>query len=192
MQILFNLLAVAAILLAIKPIRNSNRIIVAILAFLWLWMGIVYHLMFFTGINKAAYVFGAAYVVQGGLFVFAGLIRSDLSFRHRLNAVTIFGDLLVLYALIIYPILGHIIGHAYPKSPTFGLPCPTTIFTFGILLWSDVNVPRYLLVVPFLWSIVGFSAALTLGVTEDMGLLIAGVTGTLVLYHRGQVTVSRG
>jgi len=103
MQILFNLLAVAAILLAIKPIRNSNRIIVAILAFLWLWMGIVYHLMFFTGINKAAYVFGAAYVVQGGLFVFAGLIRSDLSFRHRLNAVTIFGDLLVLYALIIYP-----------------------------------------------------------------------------------------
>lgn len=26
------------------------------------------------------------------------------------------------------------LGDGYPLSPTFGLPCPTTIFTFGIFL----------------------------------------------------------
>ncbi len=40
------------------------------LAFLWLWMGAVYHLRFFLSINPAARLFGIAFIVQGLLFLF--------------------------------------------------------------------------------------------------------------------------
>jgi hypothetical protein len=85
---------------------------------------------------------------------------------------------------MIYPTLGYFLGHIYPKSPTFGLPCPTTIFTFGLLLWTDVKLPKTILIIPFLWSLVGFTAALTLGILEDTGLLVSGVLGVGLILFR--------
>ena len=84
------------------------------------------------------------------------------------------------YALFIYPIIGLNLGHVYPAAPSFGVPCPTTIFTFGVLLWA-ANVPRYLLFIPGLWSIIGFSAALTMGIREDIGLFVAAIIAVSIL-----------
>jgi hypothetical protein len=78
--------------------------------------------------------------------------------------------------MILYPVLGAMAGHIYPASPVFGImPCPTTIFTFGLLLWTERKVPGFLLVIPFLWALLGLSAAVTLGVHEDFGLPFAGL-----------------
>jgi hypothetical protein len=95
---------------------------------------------------------------------------------------------MILYAMVLYPILGSLFGHVYPQSPTFGLPCPTTIFTFGLLLWTDLKVPKSVLVIPFVWSLIGFSAALSLGILEDTGLLVAGVVGLILLLLRDKKT----
>jgi len=73
-------------------------------------------------------------------------------------------------------VLGYNLGHVYPYSPTFGLPCPTTIFTFGILLFTNEKMPVHLLIIPLLWSVIGFTAAINLIIYEDTGLLIAGLT----------------
>lgn len=54
MQVIAHLLGIAAVLLAIKKIGYSDRIISAILSFYWLWMGVVYHLMYFSAINRVA------------------------------------------------------------------------------------------------------------------------------------------
>jgi hypothetical protein len=89
--------------------------------------------------------------------------------------------------LLIYPVLGYFLGHVYPHSPTFGLPCPTTIFTFGLLLWADNKVPKYLLVIPLLWSLIGFLAAFQLGVLEDVMLLITGLVATTLIWYRDKV-----
>jgi hypothetical protein len=35
-----------------------------------------------------------------------------------------------------------------------------------------------------IWSIIGFGAALSLGVKEDYGLLIAGVVGFILIFIR--------
>jgi hypothetical protein len=190
MQILLNLLALIAIVLAFRKTSVSSKIISAILGFLWLWTGVVYHLVYFSSINKAAYIFGALCVAQGLIFFITGVYRSSLSFRFQPNVQGIIGALFILYALIVYPVLGYLLGHVYPASPTFGAPCPTTIFTFGLLLWTDKLFPRYILVIPLLWSIVGFSAALSLTIREDVGLLIAGLLGTLLilLRKRGQIS----
>ena len=183
-QILLNILGVAAVLAAMKRLDSSNRIIAGILAFLWIWIGLVYHFAFFTSINPAAYVFALLNVLQGIVFLVFGVFRPRLSFGFRLDIYGITGTVFILYAMIIYPALGYFLGHVYPKAPTFGLPCPTTIFTFGLLLWTDMKVARSVLVIPFLWSIVGFSAALTLGIREDIGLVVAGIVGTGLILIR--------
>jgi hypothetical protein len=99
--------------------------------------------------------------------------------------------LLIAYALIGYPLIGASLGHRYPAAPTFGLPCPTTIFTLGVLVMGR-PVPRHLLLVPVAWAIVGGFAACRLGVAEDSGLPIAAALVTVVLLaRRGQGAVSR-
>jgi len=93
--------------------------------------------------------------------------------------------LFIVYAMVVYPLLGFLSGHVYPGSPVFGVtPCPVTIFTFGFFLLARKKVPLGVLIIPFIWSLVGGSAAWTLGVPEDYGLLAAGIFGfVLVLFE---------
>lgn len=84
------------------------------------------------------------------------------------------GLVLVAYALAGYPAVALAAGQSYPGLPTFGVPCPTVIFTLGLLAWS----PRpawSLLFIPISWSLIGISAAVQLGVLEDWGLPIAAL-----------------
>ncbi|GAB4421737.1 MAG: DUF6064 family protein [Anaerolineae bacterium] len=184
MQGVIYALAIAALILALREIKYSNRIISAILAFLWLWMGLVYHWGYFSTINGAAYVFGGFFIIQSGLFLVAGTLKQKLWFRFHPNNYAIIGALFILYGLVIYPVLGYALEHRYPYTPTFGLPCPTTIFTFGLLLWTDKKIPKYLLIIPVLWSILGLSAALQLGVWEDVMLVITGIATPMMIYYR--------
>ncbi len=185
-QIVLWLLAVMVIILAVKPQAFSGKYISGLLAFFWLWMGIVYHLMHFTEINKGAYLFGGLFIVQGILFWMVGVWQNKLAFRFQPNVYGLTGAVLLLYALLIYPVLGYALGHIYPASPTFGLPCPTTIFTFGILLWADKKLPFFLLIIPLLWSVIGFMAAVSLGIKEDIGLLIAGLLASFLIFRHNK------
>lgn len=181
-QVIANLLALLALFLLSKKTRQADRTINGILAGLWFWMGLVYHLGFFSPINKAAFGFGALFILQGFLFLISGVFKNKISYRFRLDAFSGLGGLFILYGLVIYPILGLYLGHRYPQAPTFGVPCPTTIFTFGILLWADGKLPKYVLAIPLVWSIIGFTAALTLGILEDIGLLVAGLMGAGAIF----------
>jgi hypothetical protein len=185
-QLFLYALAAAAIFLAARRRRHSGKVIAAILALFWLWMGVVYHLAFFAGINRAALVFGALFILQSLLFCAEGVRKRPLTFRFRADARGFFGATLFIYALVVYPLLGYLFGHTFPAAPTFGLPCPTTIFTFGMLLWVEGKVPVRLLLVPLGWSLLGTTAAVMLGMTEDLGLTAAGVLGTALIVSRNR------
>ncbi len=186
-QLIFYLIGAIVIYIVIKPHPLSGKIISGILSFFWLWMGIVYHIVFFSTINKAAYIFGAFFIIQGILFLIFGVVRNKLSFQFQKDTYGITGLILIVFALIIYPVLGYFFGHVYPSSPTFSLPCPTTIFTFGLLLLNIKKRPISLLIIPFIWSIIGFMAALQFGIFEDTGLLVAGiVTFSLLIFRINQ------
>lgn len=184
-QLALLVLALAALVLAFRKTRVAGRVVVVILAILWAWVGVAYHMAHFTAINPPAWLFGGVFVVQAVLFGGAA-IRDQLTFDPPVNAFGAVGSLLLLYALVMYPLIGLAQGHAFMASPTFGAPCPTTIFTFGILLWTRGRVPGYLLAIPLLWSLVGVSAALSLGVMQDLGLVVAGVAGTAMLLARNR------
>lgn len=188
-QVFFYLLAITAVYLTVKGNSKSNVVVSGILAFFWLWMGIVYHLVFFTAINKAAYLFGMLFILQGILFLIFGALRGKLSFKFNRDKYGIAGIVMIFFALVMYPIVGYFYGHMYPSSPTFGLPCPTAIFTFGVLLLTDKKCPAALLIIPSIWSIIGFSAAITLGIIEDIGLLVSGIISVLLLLLRSKTSM---
>lgn len=179
------LLGLGAVVLTFRPTSRADRGISAVLAVFWLWMGAVYHLVFFREINAAATLFGGFFLVQGLLFVYVGIVRRGLTFRARSDLYGWVGGLFMAYALAIYPVIGALLGHGYPQAPMFGVaPCPATIFTFGLLLWTAGRVSGWLLVIPTLWALIGFTAALTLSILEDTGLLVAGLLGPGLLRYR--------
>ena len=193
MHIVAYILGIAVIILAAKETRYSNQMISVALACFWGWMGIVYHLMYFSTINRAALGFGILFIIQAILWLVFGVVRPKLAFRVAANPYALTGLALIAYAMLIYPLLGTLLGHGYPHSPSFGVaPCPTTIFTFGLLLCTSARVPKIVLVIPFIWSLIGFSAALALGVREDIGLLVAGMLSVGLLLWRDRTTIHAG
>lgn len=182
-QILAYMLGLACLVLAARQSVVCDRIISAILALFWLWMGVVYHMVHFSHLSQVGWAFGALFAAQAFLFLVVGVFRHGIAYRFGLNAYGLVGALLFLYAMLIYPLLGAELGHGYPRGPMFGVaPCPATIFTLGLLLWArNGHLPKYLVVIPFIWSVIGFFASLKLGIKEDTGLLIAGLITVIMV-----------
>jgi hypothetical protein len=180
-QVLFYLLAALVLIRIFQKTGNSSVSISGILAFFWIWIGVVYNWIYFVSINPAAKLFGLLFVIQGLLFIYAGIIRKSLIFSYSRNLKSDTGIFLVIFGTVLYPLLGTLFQHVFPASPTFGLPCPTTIFTLGVLLMT-INAPKYLFLIPAIWSLIGFTAAVKFGVYEDVSLLLAGI-GTIFLIY---------
>lgn len=189
-QILLLLLGVALVLVALRlSVDWSRRLVPAGLALLWFWAGAIYHLAFFAAINSAARLFGETFLLQAVLWLVWARRTPGLRFRPPDTRRRTIGAALLAYALLIYPLLNVLLGHGYPAMPTFGVPCPTTIASFGFLAWATPRPPWYVWIIPVLWALVGTSAAFTLGVREDLGLLAAAVLA-LVAQLRGRAAAA--
>ena len=182
LQLALFLLGLSAFGAMIVRRRDSDRVISAILAGLWLWMGVVYHLLYFREVNPVAAGFGIAFVAGAALFAWAGVVRGRMVFDCESRLRRIAGHALIAYALVLYPIASAMLGREFPDLPTFGLPCPTTIYTLGMLAFLSAPVPRYVFAIPIAWALVGSQAAFSLGMYEDLGLLAAGLTGVWLAF----------
>jgi hypothetical protein len=169
-------LGLAALTLVFRPGLSGNRWVAGILAFMWAWSGVAYHLIHFAEINFVAPVFGALFVLQALLFAWTGAVRGKIAFRFRLDPAGWTGLGFMVFAMAVYPVLGWIAGHGWPRAAMFGIaPCPTTIFTLGALLLIQGRTPLHLVAIPLLWSLIGSSAVWLLGVPEDLALLLSGL-----------------
>jgi hypothetical protein len=115
----------------------------------------------------------------GCLAIFADLAGASLVLNEfAKNRAGILAELFPAVAVTQFDaahINGMATGHNYPAVPIFGVtPCPVTIFTFGMLLLTIGPVPRWLLVIPVIWSLIGGSAAILLAVPQDWLLLVSG------------------
>ena len=184
-QIAAYVLGAISIASLFRSARAADRVIAGILAAMWLWTGVAYHALSFSVINKAAYIFAVLFIVEGCYLVYAGVYRDQIRFGLRPILATAVGISLMAYTAIAYPLIGVATGHRYPEMPMFGVtPCPVTIFTFGMLLLTLRPVPSWLFVIPFVWSLIGGSAAILLNVPQDWLLLVSGFIASPLMFFR--------
>lgn len=182
MQVIAYVLGVVVVVLVVHRTAFSSRTIIGILSFLWLFSA-GFFIFALEPIYKPAYAFGALFIFQSAIFV-ACAVKPQLSFAVGRDAYTVVGFLFIAFAMIGYPILGYLIGHRFPQSPPFGLaPCPLSVFTFGVLLLADSRVPKRVIGIPFLYALGGI-LAVSIGMTEDLAMLLAGTVGTAMILYR--------
>ncbi len=192
-MILTNILGMLIILFHAKCWKFSDKVTGITLSFLWLWNGLVELIIFFGTVSTQYYVWGAFWILQGFLFFRQGVYKSNFDFKIRKDVYSYLGLLVISYALFIYPVLGFISKHGYPHGPIFGIaPCPVCIFTFGILMLNRNKLPIYNIIFPLLWSLTGLYAVIKLNVYQDLGLVIAGIIGTLLIIARNRAVNEKG
>ena len=192
MQLPLLALGVLAVVLLVRQNKNASVGISAILTFLWVWQALGYHVAFFTAINPLAYVFAAVCMAGAAAIFWLGVVRRTLIFKATSGWRTGAGLASIIFAVFIYPAWTYLVGHRYPAFPTFGLPCPTTLFTIGLLAFLVKPYPRSVFLAPVLWCFVGSQAAFVFDVTADLGLIIAGILGVLLTVQAKDSPVASG
>lgn len=184
MQLVGYAAAVAMIALALSPMRRSTQAICLLAAANLAWVGIAFFGVLDSGMNLA-WLWATTFVLEGLLFVVAGIVRRDLVFAPRWNLTSVLGGVLMFYALVAYPIIGLLRGEPLHTLPVFGLsPCATVIFYFGLLLWARRPAPMYLLLLPLAWALNATPSNLAMGHAADFGLALAGIIAAGVFIWR--------
>ena len=168
------LLAFGMLALIWRRGASSGRTTALMLALMWAWVGVVYHGLYFSRINLAAPLFGAAFVVQAVLFTWAAFTGRALASKRPTGVRLYAGWGIILYALVAYPVIGLLAGERYPAMPLFVAPCPLVIFTFGIFILA--NCKRWWFwIVPILWSMIGANASVSMSVPQDIALPLTAI-----------------
>lgn len=146
----------AGLVILVLTLRGPDwrgRAIAALLAAAWGLVAWGYFFERYAQINLAAPVFGWAFVAQAVLLAgSAALGRLTFDAPRSLAANT--GLVLFLYALLLRPLTGALLGHPFAGIELFGIaPDPTVLATLGLLLAAD-RMRMALFVIPVLWCAV--------------------------------------
>jgi Family of unknown function (DUF6064) len=184
LPILAPVLALAILLLTLRPVRGGDRAISALMALAWIWIGVGYHFLHFATIDFAAPVYGAFFVLEGLLLTWTGVVRGRLAFRFGANLFGWCGLALAL-AAIAWPVADGLFGHGWQSARVVGLaPGPTAAFTIGVLLLTAGRAPLHLAAIPLLWTLVAGATAWILSIPQDLALPAAGLTAlALILWN---------
>ncbi len=142
-------LAIAAMLW--KPRPWQGRVVAGLLAACWLWIAWAYFLTRYATINWAAPYVAAAFAAEALLLALVGTVgrfssRPDARWTGRIGAGV------YVFALVVQPLLGPLVGRAWSQVEVFGMaPDPTVVATLGVLLRAAALARWVLLPIPVAW-----------------------------------------
>jgi hypothetical protein len=133
---------------------RTSRLVAAILAASWLFVAWAFHLERYATINWAAVYFAAGFALQALLLLWSGAIRGRLDLRLEATAISRAGLALFLFALLVHPAIGRLVGRPWTQAEIFAAaPDPTAVATLGVLLTAS-RVPWGLMFLPLLWCLI--------------------------------------
>ena len=106
-QILLVLAGIVCVAFLYSKKSYKDKIIGSYLGILWLWIGVIYHLVFFTVINPAAYIFGILFILQGLLILIETFRNERLKFNFKAEVIGYVAYFILVFAIIIYPIFAN-------------------------------------------------------------------------------------
>ncbi len=193
-QLLALLLGLLALGLLWRPRRGGDRLVAALLAVAWIWVGAGFFLRQMASIDYAAPLFGWLFVLQGLLLAWRGLLAGRLGGKPGCKlggsaspAATRIGLGLAAFALLAMPPLAWLLGQPWPALPVFGLtPGATAVFTLGLLVAARGRARWLLAAVPIAWCLLGGFLAWELALPAAYPLPLAGLLGLAALFLTGR------
>jgi hypothetical protein len=178
------LLAIALGVVSLALLRRAEvwagRAVAAILAASWLWVAWAYFFLRYDDISLAGSHFAIGFAGEALLIVWIGIVRSGLRFRVPAGVAGIAGLCTFLYALLVHPLIGPLLGRPWLQAEAFGIaPDPTVIGTLGIV--AAARRPHWeLLVIPSLWCVVSGATLWTMRSPEALALPATAVLALLL------------
>lgn len=185
-QVVAVLLGLAILALLQRRIGEARgRLIAAILAACWLWIAIAFHVSRYATINWAAVYFAWAFGLEALLLIWMGAVRDGLRFERPVDAAGRIGFLIFLFALVLEPLVGPLLGRGWRQVEIFGIaPDPTAVATLGILMVAKGRRRWLLIVIPAFWCAITGATLLAMK-TPDFwpAPLAAAVTVALAVWQ---------
>jgi hypothetical protein len=177
------LLAVAALVFVMVKKSFSNALIIGTAILFYLISALAFWMpLGFQGFDNG-FFYMALFILEAG-FLLSAAVENELDFKFTPTPYSILGLIFVVYGLIGHPLVGMLLGHRYPElvlSPL--MPCPLNIWWVGMLLLTSKAVPRYTIIIPFIWGLVGIMWAV-FGVAEDIGGVVICLLAPALLLIR--------
>jgi hypothetical protein len=168
---------------------HQGRVIAAILAACWLWVGWAYHWQRYATINWGARYFAAAFALEALLIIAVGVIGGRLVFRVRPLLANRMGLGIFVFALAVEPLIGLIAGRDWKQAEIFGIaPDPTAVATLGALLLADGRARWSLLVIPLCWLTASGATLLAMHSPEAFVLLAIAVLALTLAFAKSGPT----
>jgi hypothetical protein len=162
-------LGVALLVLARSAHRRplAARLVPALLAACWAWVGWAFHWQRHAEINTAAQWLAMAFFTQAALLAVLALWPTGGTPNPRRGTAENAGWWLALAGLAVYPLLGSFAGRPWSQGELFGMaPDPTAWVSIGLLLAMRNAWPvalRWLaLLIPVLAVAVGLATLWTM------------------------------
>ena len=184
----------------------APRAACALLAAAWLWVAWAFHSQRYAAINWAATWFAAAFAVQGLLLLSCALVREPGErIAVRQGPARSVGLALLLFALVVQPTLGVLLGRPWQQAEVFGLaPDPTALGTLGVLLLRPARTPNgpaaprrpapawRLWPIPLLWCAVTGMTLATMQAADALLMPAAALLAVVVGVSARPATVNDG
>jgi hypothetical protein len=179
LHILALALGAAVLLLWRRGGDRAGHAIAAILALCWLWVASAFHWQRYASINWAASYFALAFALEGVLLLWLGTVRDRLTMAPPSLMRQRAGLGLVLFALLLFPLIGPLLGRSWTQAEVFAMaPDPTALATLGILLSVGTRPVWVLFPIPVVWCLI---SGATLGAMESPDSAIVPISALLAV-----------
>ena len=143
----------------------------------------------YASINWAGPYFAMAFAIEALLLGLIGVAGGWLSLRADLRWSGCTGVGLFLFALLIQPLIGPLLGRAPSQMEVFGVaPDPTVVATLGLLVLANHGSKWLLLAIPTLWSVISGATTWAMGAPDALVMPVAAAlaVGAALLSRAGR------
>lgn len=193
-------LGLALLVVSLRHPPWTARSACAMLAACWLWVAWAFHLQRYATINWAANGFAAAFAIEGvlllGAAAFGVRLRISVSGnRASGRGVRYTGLGLLLFAVLVQPWVGVVLGRPWTQAEVFGIaPDPTAVGTLGVLLLlrfeAQARRPRRTRLpalmfwpIPVLWCLISGATLWTMQAPDALLLPLAALVALLAAWR---------
>jgi hypothetical protein len=164
-----------------KPGIKINIMMKAYLSFTFAWSGIVFFLIFgreLPGIFLGVPLF-LLVAILFALDIFINKTKFKISELKWQRYLTLF----FVFISFLYPFIGFVFGHYYPRSCILGAaPCPTTSFALALLASSLPEVDKKVYILLLVWALPAVGKCFgALDLYEDCILFWVGIYALIML-----------